>query len=64
MWMYIDLKFEEKRETIISDFDPAGFEPTHLTEKVWCFIRYTQFLGAIFFGTFWISTNRALFFES
>ena len=28
------------------------------TRKVWCFIRYTQFLGAIFFGTFWISTNR------
>ena len=29
------------------------------TRKVWCIIWYTQILGAIFFGTFWISTHRA-----
>ena len=29
------------------------------TRKICFFIRYAQFLGAIFFGTFWISTNRA-----
>ena len=28
------------------------------TRKVWFIIWYVQILGAIFFGTFWISTNR------
>ena len=28
------------------------------TRKVWCTIWCAQILGAIFFGTFWISTNR------
>ena len=28
------------------------------TRQVWCFIRYAQFLGKIFFGTFCISYNR------
>ena len=29
-----------------------------VTRKVLCIICYVQILGAIFFGTFWISTNR------
>ena len=28
------------------------------TRKACCIIWYAQILGAIFFGTFWISTNR------
>ena len=31
-----------------------------VTRKVYCIIWYAQILGAIFFGTFWISTNRVL----
>ena len=31
-----------------------------VTRKVFCIIWYAQFLGAIFIGTFWISTNRDL----
>ena len=31
-----------------------------VTRKVWRIIWYAQTLGAIFFGTFWISTNRVL----
>ena len=29
-----------------------------VSRKIWCIIWYAQILGAIFFGTFWISTNR------
>ena len=29
-----------------------------VTRKVWRTIWYAQNLGAIYFGTFWISTNR------
>ena len=32
-----------------------------VTRKVWCIIWYAQILGAIFFGTFWISTSRDVF---
>ena len=31
-----------------------------MTRNVWCIIWYAQILGAIFFGTFWISTNRGV----